>query len=174
MPGKQEKLGMLDELNAWLNGGAAAAAVPARSRGVDVEERQADRFSLLGAEVYLFLQGDQRYRLRLRDLCKLGASGITDAPLCVGEQLVLQLEEMLMPAAEVIWTRCAAVGLAFINPLPLARLNRLRERHAAGVAWSPAMRAGSDLHGWWTDPAAHAKGRRPRLDAGGHDHPLPR
>jgi hypothetical protein len=48
------------------------------------------------------------------------------------------------------------------------------ERHRAGAAWSPAMRAGSDLHAWWTDLAAHAAGRRTLINNGGHAYPLPR
>jgi hypothetical protein len=165
---------MLEELDAWGRGadGQAAGSRPACT-GIE-DQRRSDRFSLIGGEVFLFLPGDERYRLRLRDLCSLGASGLTDAPVGIGEQFILQLEEMLMPAAEVIWTRCAMIGLHFINPLPLSRVKRLRERHAAGAAWSPAMRAGSDLHGWWTDATLHARGRRTRLNAGGHDHPLPR
>jgi len=165
---------MLDELNAWLRRPPGDTTAALRAPPIPEEHREDERYSLLGGEVFLFLPGDQRYRLRVRDVCVHGASGLTDAPIGVGEQLVVQLEEMLMPAAEVVWTKCAMVGLNFINPLPLARLNRLRERHAAGAAWSPAMRAGSDLHGWWTDQDDHARGRRPRLDAGGHDHPLPR
>lgn len=165
---------MLDERESWLNEGAGMAAAPVDA-GEGVEDRRrAERHRLVGGEVFLFVDGDQRYRLRLRDLCSLGASGLTDAPLGVGEQLVVQLEEMLMPAATVVWTRCAMVGLTFVNPLPLTRFNRLCERHAAGSAWSPAMRAGSDMHGWWTDTAAHANGRRARLNSGGHAHPLPR
>ena len=107
-------------------------------------------------------------------MCTHGVSGLTDAPLAMGETLIVQLEEMLMPAAQVVWTQRAMVGLAFINPVPLARMKRLAERHESGAAWSPAMRAGSDLHSWWTDPDAQAKGRKPKLKSGGHKHPLPR
>lgn len=143
--------------------------------GTGVEDRRrAARYRLKGGEVFLFLVGDQRFRLRLRDLCSMGLSGLTDAPVSVGERLIVQLEEMLMPAADVVWTRRAMVGLSFINGLPLVRMKRLRELHKAGTAWSPAMRAGSDMHAWWTDLAAQAAGRRPRLHAGGHHHPLPR
>jgi hypothetical protein len=88
--------------------------------------------------------------------------------------LIVQLEEMLMPGAEVVWTHRALAGLRFVNPVPPARFKRLCERQEAGAAWSPAMRAGSDLHSWWTDVEHQQGGRRARLDSGGHDHPLPR
>ncbi len=141
----------------------AAEAVP--FNGVE-DRRRSERIRVTGGEVFLFMEGDQRFRLRLRDMCRLGLSGLTDAPLRVGESLIVQVEEMLMPAAEVIWTQRAMVGLAFINPLPLIRLKRLVDRHEAGAAWSPAMRANSDLHGWWTDVADQRKGRRPRMRSG--------
>lgn len=155
---------MLESLRSWQTeaeqGAAQAAPVPF-GEGVE-DRRRSERLRVTGGEVFLFLEGDQRYRFRLRDLCCLGISGLTDAPLRVGESVVVQIEEMLMPAAEVIWTQRAMAGLAFINPLPLARVKRLADRHAAGAAWSPAMRANSDLHGWWTDVDAQRKGRRPR------------
>lgn len=170
----REKDGMLEERDTSLISAAEdqGARNPAFMGCED--RRRAERFPFLGGEVFLFVDGDQRFRLRLRDLCSLGLSGLTDAPIGIGKTVIVQLEEMLMPAAKVTWTRFAMTGLSFINPLPRARLNRLRERQAAGAAWSPAMRAGSDLHGWWTDVGAHAQGRRARLDAGGHSYPLPR
>ena len=166
---------MLEGVRNWGDGAGAgeAADAPFAAGGIE-DRRRSARHQLTGGEVFLFLAGDQRFRLRLRDLCATGVSGLTDAPLSVGELLIVQLEEMLMPAARVIWTRRAMAGLRFVNPVPLARMRRLAERHAAGAAWSPAMRAGSDLHAWWTDLAAQAEQRRPRLRAGGHNHPLPR
>ena len=168
---------MLEGLRAWAGGaaGAGTEVCPAALDGVDDDRRQGgDRVRMPGAEVFLFLEGDQRYRLRIRDFSLTGLSGLTDAPLSFGQSLIVQLEEMLMPGATVVWTRRALAGLRFVNPVPIARFKRLCERHEAGAPWSPAMRVESDMHNWWTDLQEQKQGRRPRLGAGGHKHPLPR
>jgi hypothetical protein len=164
---------MLEALRTWA-GGAAGAGTEPNPTPPATDRRACERVRLMGAELFLFLEGDQRFRLRVRDLGCHGVSGLTDAPLTPGQSLIVQLEEMLMPAADVIWTRRAWAGLRFVNPVPLARFRRLCDRHEAGAAWSPAMRSGSDLHNWWTEPSEQVQGRRPRLRAGGHKHPLPR
>ena len=138
------------------------------------ETRRSDRVRMQGAELFLFLEGDRRLRFHVRDLGCTDLCGVTDTPLAPGQLLIVQLEEMLMPTARVIWTRRARAGLRFLNPLPPARFERLCERHRAGAAWSPAMRAGSDLYSWWTDIGQQQGGRRARLRSGGHEHPLPR
>lgn len=162
---------MVDDIIDWPFG--AGGESQSEFTGAE-DRRRAARYRLVGGEVFIFVDDDQRFRLRLRDLASLGMSGLSDAPLEIGQRVIVQLEEMLMPAAEVVWTRRAMVGLLFINALPLVRMKRLCERHEAGAAWSPAMRAGSDLHSWWTDVAAQADGRRTRLRSGGHAHPIPR
>jgi len=165
---------MLEGLRMWRSGVGNAAAV-ACPGFADVEDRRrAERRDLTGAELFIFLSDNQRFRLRLRDACSTGLSGLSDAPLEVGETVLVQFEEMLMPAAQVMWTRRALAGMQFINPISDARLRHLCARHAAGAAWSPAMRAGSDLHCWWTDLESQQKERKPRLRAGGHKKPLPR
>jgi hypothetical protein len=167
---------MLEALRSWAGGAAGAGTelrVPLPPE--DLEDRRgSERVSMAGAELFLFLKGDQRFRLRVRDLSFTGLSGLTDAPLTTGETLLVQLEEMLMPGAQVVWTRRALVGLHFVTPIPIPRFKRLCERHESGAAWSPAMRSGSDLHGWWTDLQQQQGGRQPKLRAGGHKHPLPR
>lgn len=172
---------MLDGLKLWRSGDADAAEA-ARAQvlaagpppsGVE-DDRGSERFIFTGAEVFLFLPGDERYRLRLKDVSSTGLSGLTDAPLSLGERIIVQFEEMLMPAAEVVWVQRVMAGFRMVNPLPLARIKRLAERHAEGAAWSPAMRAGSDLHAWWTDVDEQKKGRAPKLRAGGHKHPIAR
>jgi len=127
----------------------------------DDERRGAERFWFAGAEVFLFLTGDQCFRLRLKDVSCTGLSGLTDAPLSVGELAMIQFEETLMPAAVVSWTRHSSVGLTMVNPIPPSRLRRIWERHEKGAAWSPAMRAASDLGHWWTDVDEVERGRRP-------------
>ena len=167
---------MHEALKSWAGDAAGAgtdSSLPPGPAAVE-DRRRADRVPLEGAELFLFTQGDQRFRLRVRDFACTGLSGITDAPLTEGQSLIVQLEEMLMPGAEVVWTNGGLAGLRLIDPVPPARFKRLCERHEAGAAWSPAMRAGSDLHCWWTDVEEQQGGRRARLDSGGHDHPLPR
>ena len=157
---------MLGTLMDWINGGAPGGAEGGRRApvaGDDTDRRQTERFHFTGAEVFLFLPSDQSYRMRLRDVSCEGLSGITDAPVSPGELVMVQFEETFMPAAHVSWTRNAWVGLSVVNPLPTARLHRLCQRHQAGAAWSPAMRAASDLNSWWTDLADVQQGRRPRL-----------
>lgn len=166
---------MLEALRSWAGGAAGAGTEPCAAFHADDDERRiAERVRMPGAELFLFMEGEQRFRFRIRDFGCTGLSGITDAPLSVGQGVIVQLEEMLMPAADVVWTRRAWAGLHFVNPVPVARFKRLCERHEAGAAWSPAMRAGSDLHNWWTDVRDQKGGRRPQLHAGGHQHPLPR
>lgn len=138
------------------------------------ERRRSPRVRLAGAELFLFREDGERLRLRVNDLSDLGVSGLIEAGVRLGESLLVQLEELLMPEAVVTWLRDGTAGLAFVAPVPLNHLSRITERHAAGAAWSPAMRAGSDLHSWWTDAGAHDAGRRAALDSDGHAHPLPR
>ena len=138
------------------------------------ERRRSPRVRLAGAELFLFRDDGGRMRLQVHDLSELGVAGLIDGELRLGDSVLVQLEEMLMPEALVVWTRDDAVGLAFVVPVPTTHFSRITERHAAGAAWSPAMRAGSDLHSWWTDADAHAAGRRASLDSNGHAFPLPR
>lgn len=163
---------MLEALRSWNEGGAPLAAP--RDEESAAERREGERSPMPGAELYLFLENDVRCRLKVRDLGCTGLSGLTDTPLQTGQMIVVQLEEMLMPSAEVIWTRRFMVGFHFVTPLPGAKLQRIRERHEAGAAWSPAMRAGSDMHSWWTNVEEQQSDRRPKLAAGGHRKPLPR
>lgn len=138
------------------------------------ERRCSPRARLAGAELFLFRDDGRRLRLQVRDLSDLGVSGLIAADVRPGDALLVQLEEMLMPEAVVIWAQDGAAGLSFAAPVARTHLARIAERHAAGAAWSPAMRAGSDLHSWWTDADAHAAGRRAALDSNGHAFPLPR
>ena len=157
---------MLDALKSWIHGAdiGAGEAVP-RAAGFegDDERRQGERFWFAGADVFLFLPNDLSFRLRLKDVSCDGLSGLTDAPLSIGETVLVQFEETFMPAAYVTWTRNAWVGLSVVNPLPEARLRRLCERHKAGAAWSPAMRTNSDLAHWWTDVDEVRAGRKAKI-----------
>jgi hypothetical protein len=172
---------MLNGLRVRREGGEGAAGEAsarycrASAPGLELEdERGSERFAFPGAEVFLFRAGEERFRLRLKDVSCTGLAGLTDAPLSPGELVVVQFEETFMPAAQVTWVSNARAGLRMVNALPLARMRHLAQRHEAGAAWSPAMRAGSDMHSWWTDLDAQKMGRRPQLDAGGHQHPLTR
>jgi len=124
-----------------------------------------ERFPFPGAVIYLFLSDQQRFIMRLRDVSCSGLAGLTDAPISVGELVVVQFEETLMPAAHVVWTRNTTVGLKLVNALPPSRMSRLVERHEAGAAWSPAMRESSDLNAWWTNTDEIDSGRKPKAPA---------
>lgn len=153
---------MFEALKSWRSGadGAAESARIAAAFEGDSDQRGCERFSFTGAEVFLFLPDDQRFRLRLKDVSLTGVSGLTDAPVSVGELVMIQFEETLMPAGHVIWTRLSTIAVKLVNPLPLSRLKRLCDRHESGAAWSPAMRETSDLNNWWTDVDEVKKGRR--------------
>jgi hypothetical protein len=132
--------------------------------------RVAERLPFQGAEVFLFLEWfsnakgakePERYTLRVKDLSLTGISGLTDAPLSPGDLIFVQLEETLIPAAEVVWFRRTLVAFHFIEALEIKKLKRLKDAHDKGQLWSPAMRARSDLGGWWTNVGEHEKGRQP-------------
>lgn len=132
------------------------------------ERRANERHRFAGAEVYVFGKYSQigaakpkeRFLLQLKDMSRGGLSGLIDAPLTIGDIVFVQLEEMVIPAAQVVWFRRAMTGFEFVQPLSRQRLQSLCERHQAGQLWSPAMRARSDLPGWWMDVAEHQRGRR--------------
>lgn len=127
--------------------GQASNPEPPRYAGED--RRFSERRLFRGAEVYLFVDDRQHHRLHIKDLSFSGMSGLTDVPLQPGDLVTVQLEEMLLPSAEVRWTRNALVGLVFLNPLPVTRFKRLCERQKAGARWSPAMRASGSSGGGW-------------------------
>jgi hypothetical protein len=110
--------------------------------------RSAERFRFIGSTVHVFAHWrelnlsnpTERYLLRLRDLSQTGLSGLTDAPLRVGDVVFIQLDEKHIPAAKVVWFRRVLIGLEFIEPLQIGWLTNAHRRHAAGQAWSPAMR----------------------------------
>lgn len=158
---------MLEGLKSWVRSGIGAGEAMRPAAGFSGDDaRTSDRFWFAGGEVFIFLPRDVTFRLRLRDVSVGGLSGLTDAPLQIGELALVQFEETLMPAAHVTWTRNAWVGLSLVNAMPEARLRRLCERHKSGAAWSPAMRSASDLHHWWTDLEQVSKGRRTSLARG--------
>lgn len=155
---------MFEALKVWRDDVTGVVHGPAEALAEGEEERRgSDRYWFGGAEVFLFLPDDQCFRLRLKDVSCTGVSGLTDAPVSIGELVMIQFEETLMPAATVAWTRGATVGLRMVNAIPINRLRRIWDRHEEGAAWSPAMRAGSDLGHWWTDVEAVESGRRPAL-----------
>ena len=150
---------MFETLKVWRNETSGVVHGPAE--GADEEDRRgSERFWFGGAEVFLFMPDDQSFRLRLKDVSCTGVSGLTDAPVSIGDLAMIQFEETLMPAAHVTWTRGATVGFKLVNAMPVARLRRIADRHEEGDAWSPAMRAGSDLGNWWTDVDEVERGRR--------------
>lgn len=123
-----------------------------------------------GAEVFLFLEWfsnakgakePEKFTLRVKDLSLTGISGLTDAPVSPGDLIFVQLEETLIPAAEVVWFRRTLVAFHFTEPLEVKKLKRLKDAQDKGQLWSPAMRSRSDLGGWWTNVGEHEQGRKP-------------
>lgn len=132
----------------------------------------AQRVPFRGAEVFLFMEWysnakgakePEKFTLRIKDLSLTGISGLTDAPIIPGDIVFVQLEETLIPAAELVWFRRSLVDFHFIEPLELRKFKRLKDAHDKGQLWSPAMRARSDLPGWWTNLSEHEKGRKASL-----------
>jgi hypothetical protein len=156
---------MFGTLKGW-RGGDDGSIEPSRigvvTGGNPEDLRGHERYPFPGGVIYLYLSDQQRFIMRLRDVSCSGLAGLTDAPISVGELVVVQFEETLMPAAHVVWTRNTTVGLKLVNALPPARMTRLVERHAAGAAWSPAMRESSDLNAWWTNTDEIDAGRKPK------------
>lgn len=157
---------MFGTIKGWRGGDDDGKTEPSQigivTGGGPEDLRGYERYPFPGAEIFLFLSDQQRFVLRLRDVSCSGLCGLTDAPISVGELVVVQFEETLMPAAHVVWTRNTTVGLKLVNALPPSRMNRLVERHAAGAAWSPAMREASDLNAWWTNTEEVDSGRKPK------------
>ena len=153
---------MFEALKVWRDGNDGIVHGPgdAPIEGGPEDRRGTERFVFTGAEVFLFTPDDQCFRLRLKDVSLTGISGLTDAPVSIGELVMIQFEETLMPAAHVTWTRNATIGMEMVNPIPPSRLRSLADRHEAGASWSPAMRAASDLGGWWTDVDEVKSGRK--------------
>ena len=156
---------MFGTLKGWRGGeggGIEPSQIGVVTGGNPEDLRSHERYPFPGGVIYLYLSDQQRFIMRLRDVSCSGLAGLTDAPISVGELVVVQFEETLMPAAHVVWTRNTTVGLKLVNALPPARMTRLVERHAAGAAWSPAMRESSDLNAWWTNTDEIDAGRKPK------------
>jgi hypothetical protein len=115
-------------------GAEAAEVVPEKS---DAERRVLPRHELAGEEAGLLVEA-VRYRLRIRDVSRTGLSGLTDAPLALGQKVFLLFDGSEGHAAQICWIRNARVGASFLTPLAkeeLSRLraaNRLRRRRAKG------------------------------------------
>jgi hypothetical protein len=131
--------------------------------------RVAERLPFQGAEVFLFLEWfsnakgakePEKFTLRIKDLSLTGISGLTDAPIGPGDLTFVQLEETLIPAAQVVWFRRTLVAFQFTEALEIKKLKRLKDQHDKGQLWSPAMRSRSDLSGWWTNVVEHERGRQ--------------
>lgn len=101
----------------------------------------------------------EKFTLRIKDLSLTGVSGLTDAPIIPGDIVFVQLEETLIPAAELVWFRRSLVDFHFVEPLELRKFKRLKDAHNKGQLWSPAMRARSDLPAWWTSVSDREESR---------------
>ena len=117
---------MFEPLRIWEKFRSDGGGVPA-SAG-DVDRRIDARHDFTGRDVRLRL-GAVEYRMHLKDLSCSGASGLTDAPLRVGQTVFLEIDNYNRAWAEVRWTRRAFVGLAFEQPIAAEIVRRLRLRY---------------------------------------------
>ena len=89
--------------------GRASAAEP---KGDGRRQRAHERVDCTGRDLPLRI-GHVQYRMHLKDLSCSGASGLTDAPVRVGQIVQLEIDKANRPLAEVRWVRRAWAGLAF-------------------------------------------------------------
>lgn len=87
--------------------------------------RRGERHSLRGRDAAVLVD-NVRYGIRLKDLSRTGAAGLTDAPLQAGQMVSLELDEEIFRSAEVRWTRIAMAGLEFEQPLADDLVERMR------------------------------------------------
>lgn len=95
----------------------------------DRERRMDVRHDFTGAQLPI---RDRKLQstLHLKDLSCRGACGITDMPIAVGAVLFMQVQKPHYHAAEVRWVRNSLIGLQFIRPLDLDRVEKMVEAHA--------------------------------------------
>lgn len=87
--------------------------------------RRGERFNLRGRDAELIVD-HVRFAIRLKDLSRTGAAGLTDAPLKAGENIALELDKDVIRPAHVRWTRVAMAGIEFDEPLSSDLLEKLR------------------------------------------------
>ena len=133
---------MFQPLRLWQKFVARGDAAEAeRSSG---RERRIDtRHDCTGRDARLRL-GSTQYRMHLKDLSCSGASGLTDAPLRVGQSVYLEIDRENRTWAEVRWTRRAWVGLLFDEAIGEDIVRKLRLRYPKARYRAPARRGGRE------------------------------
>lgn len=120
--------GMFEPLRIWEKLRSAGVFGPAGDKPDWADRRVDTRHDFTGRDVRLRL-GRFEYRMHLKDLSCSGASGLTDAPLRVGQSVYLEIDKDNHAWAEVRWTKRAFVGLAFEEPVAAAIVRLLRLRY---------------------------------------------
>ena len=109
---------MLGSLKLWGKA-LSAGTLDAAAQVVDWVNRRVDeRHDVTGRAAKLKC-GNAFYQLHLKDISCSGASGLTDAPVEVGQLVQIQIAEELTAVAEVRWVRRVNIGVAFekwLNP----------------------------------------------------------
>lgn len=80
------------------------------------DKRFNPRLPFVGNPVHARI-GKDEMTLRLKDLSSGGASGLLDAPVVVGDFLLVEFDEQHVIEAEVRWIRRSMVGLRFSHTL---------------------------------------------------------
>lgn len=114
---------MLGSLRLWGKSVSDAASDVAAEAADWATRRASERHDVTGRIVRLKL-GSSTYRLHLKDISCSGASGLTDAPVEVGQIVYLNIGKALQGFAEVRWVRRVNIGVAFeklLDPDAVAR-----------------------------------------------------
>ncbi|MDB5581657.1 MAG: hypothetical protein JWR80_6833 [Bradyrhizobium sp.] len=103
-----------------------AAFLSAEQRG---GSQYAPRSPRIEAQCRARLQvGPAWQEVRLRDLSQGGAKIACDAPIPVGERVVLQVEDLDPIAGQVRWAREGQIGLTFSSAIPFGDLSQWTDR----------------------------------------------
>lgn len=112
----------------------------AEAADADDDKRFNPRLPFVGNPVHARI-GKDEMTLRLKDLSSGGAAGLLDAPVVVGDFLLVELDEEHVIEAEVRWIRRSMVGLRFSHTLdPIyvesvyARMQRANEANESDTS----------------------------------------
>jgi len=119
---------MFEPLRLWERIFSSRAPVRERRDDNGRDRRIHERHDFTGRDLRLRL-GTFQFRMHLKDLSCSGASGLTDAPLRVGQLVYLEIDRDNHAWGEVRWTRRAWAGLAFEEPIAAELVRKLRLRY---------------------------------------------
>lgn len=113
----------------FLGRGKSEKVATTTSGGGSIKDREAERHDLTGAKMSILIDAN-RYVLHVKDLSSSGISGLTDAPLALGQIVVLYLSETNPIAMQIRWIRRTLIGGAFLENLPEENLQAMIKAHS--------------------------------------------